>query len=50
MVHTMYMSCGKNIFLKCQGRGHIASQCPKVPIGTHVKNANTIFKSINAGK
>ena len=50
MVHTIYMSSGKIICFKCQGRGHIAAQCPKVPIGTHVKNTNTIKKSSNAGK
>ena len=43
-----YLSIGKIICFKCQGWGHIASQCPKVPIGTHVKFTNTILKSINA--
>ena len=37
MVHTMHMSSGKIICFKCQGRGHIAAQYPKVPMGTHVK-------------
>ena len=46
MVHNIYMSSGKIICFKCQGRGHIAAQCPKAPIDTHVKNTNTIKKSI----
>ena len=50
MVHTIYMSSGKIICFKCQGWGHFAAQCPKVFIGTHVKNTNIIKKSSNAGK
>ena len=46
MVHTIYMSSGKIICFQCQCRGHIAAQCPKVPIGTHVKKIQTQLKRV----